>query len=589
MQRSPQRERELAPTGLPSIALAPWGSHCCLFYCSRNDLLDAAIAFFAAGLDNGERCIWITSDAAGAGTALRSAISGLSSYEQRGQMQVLEHGDWYTSGAAFDGAGVIEAWLDLERRALAAGYTGLRVSGDMYWLNHDTWPSFAEYEAALHSAFDGRRIIALCSYCLERCFVEDVLGVARTHDFVLLRQRGKWGSLHDPNMLTDAQRLLALEGVTAALAKPATRDEVVRAMAGICRSIGAGRIVIAAAGSTVDVGPAGANTAGHSLSRAVLPGREPDAGQSDQWLTDRNEIERRYSDVAAGAAALAAVSLTIRQKHLGTMFIAFDAPTAFDDEHRAFLKDIALRTALALERAELLEEAERKRRSKVQLTAMLSHELRNPLASIQAVAEVLKVVDEPDQRKDWQAALDRQVTHMAHLLDDMLDISRMTHGKIAIARERVDVLRVLRDALEDKRPEIGRRGLALHVDLDVGASELFSEGDRIRLTQVFHNLLSNALKFTDAPGDVVVTCRRVDGRLAVTFRDSGSGIEAQLLPHVFEPFTQGTQATSRSTGGLGLGLALVKELVELHGGTVSAASPGPNQGSTFTVVLPVVE
>ncbi len=236
---------------------------------------------------------------------------------------------------------------------------------------------------------------------------------------------------------------------------------------------------------------------------------------------------------------------------------------------------------------EALREADRR---KDEFLAMLAHELRNPLAPIRNAAQVFKLAGPP--RPELQRAediIERQVAHLARLVDDLLDVSRISRGKILLRKERLDLAPLVRTAAEDFRPML--EGAGLRLEVDVADRPLWTVGDPTRLAQVVGNLLHNASKFTDAGGVVAVRLAAdADGRQAVlTVRDTGIGMEADILSHLFEAFSQADRSLDRSRGGLGLGLALVKGLVDLHGGAVRAASPGLGGGAEFTVVLPLGE
>jgi CheY-like chemotaxis protein len=216
---------------------------------------------------------------------------------------------------------------------------------------------------------------------------------------------------------------------------------------------------------------------------------------------------------------------------------------------------------------------------------MLAHELRNPLAPISAAAQLLNM-GEPDAARvaRTSAIITRQVTHMTGLIDDLLDVSRVTRGLVVLAREEVDLRSVIADAIEQVRPLIEARRHQLVQNLS--AEPVYVEGDTKRLVQVLANLLNNAAKYTPEGGKLVVWLGATFDQVLVSVSDSGIGISAELLPTVFDLFSQAERTPDRSQGGLGLGLALVKSLVELHGGMVTAASPGRNMGSEFTVRLP---
>jgi len=233
------------------------------------------------------------------------------------------------------------------------------------------------------------------------------------------------------------------------------------------------------------------------------------------------------------------------------------------------------------------ERLEREHQRKDEFLAMLAHELRNPLAPISSAAQLLRVLFADVPRiKDVSGVISRQVAHMTHLVDDLLDVSRVTRGLVTINQSTVELGAVLREAAEQIKPVIDARKHSL--TLEIAPEALPVCGDRTRLVQVAANLLNNAAKYTPDGGALHVSLARQDGMAVLQVRDNGIGIGADLLPVVFDLFTQAERTPDRAQGGLGLGLALVKKLVELHGGAVEAHSAGQGQGSTFTVRLPLL-
>jgi len=220
--------------------------------------------------------------------------------------------------------------------------------------------------------------------------------------------------------------------------------------------------------------------------------------------------------------------------------------------------------------------------------AMLAHELRNPLNPIRSSVHVMRQVGVRDVTLDRaRDIIDRQVSHMSRLIDDLLDVSRISRGKILLRRERVDLNALVRATFEDHRAEI--EGSAQTAILDLPQEELWVSGDSTRLAQIVGNLLQNANKFTDAGGTILIRarCDPEAGQVVLTVRDSGIGLEPQMLERVFETFTQADRSIEHRAGGLGLGLALVKGLVALHGGSVHAQSEGLGRGSEFSIRLPL--
>jgi two-component system, sensor histidine kinase len=224
-------------------------------------------------------------------------------------------------------------------------------------------------------------------------------------------------------------------------------------------------------------------------------------------------------------------------------------------------------------------------RHKDDFLAIVSHELRGPLAAIKNALAILgNRAVESVTRERARALIERQVCSMTRLVDDLLDVSRTAHGRLTLERTRVDLRAVIRDALETLEPQITHKKQRLTVS--VPDSPVWTQGDPDRLEQVFVNLIANASRYTDAEGELSVWMHTRADRAVVRVRDSGIGIAPEVLPHVFDLFKQGNSADPRSAQGLGVGLAVVRNLVELHGGRVTAGSAGLGHGSEFAVLLP---
>ena len=248
--------------------------------------------------------------------------------------------------------------------------------------------------------------------------------------------------------------------------------------------------------------------------------------------------------------------------------------------------DVTARKRAEAALREAKDDAESANRLKDQFLATLSHELRTPLNAILGYARLLQTdAIAPEKRQQAFEIIARNAIVQNQLIEDLLDISRITRGQVRLEPTPVPLAAVLREAVEVVRPSADARRISLDVDLDPSAGPV--NADAARLQQVFWNLLTNAVKFTDPGGRVVATLRRVDDVIEVSVMDSGIGISSDFLPFVFEPFRQADARPARVHGGLGLGLAISRELVELHGGTIAAASDGPGTGATFTVRLPV--
>jgi signal transduction histidine kinase len=242
------------------------------------------------------------------------------------------------------------------------------------------------------------------------------------------------------------------------------------------------------------------------------------------------------------------------------------------DELRRMLRKLEAQNAA-------LREADRRKDA---FFAELGHELRNPLGSIRLAVEMLRIND-ASERASAIEIIARQTLQLTRLIDDLLDLARIKHGKILLRKQLVDLANVLDLAVETVRPVIVEKRHALSIDYPHG--ELLLEGDAARLEQIVVNLLANAANYTPPGGRLSLSTKRSGDELLIAICDNGTGISAENLNHIFEPFAQGDHVTGDTQGGLGLGLALVKKLAELHGGSVSATSNGAGLGAEFTVRL----
>ena len=289
---------------------------------------------------------------------------------------------------------------------------------------------------------------------------------------------------------------------------------------------------------------------------------------------------------AIGTRSAVVVPLVARGQTLGVLSMGSAMPGRYGPADLELAQEVARRAASAVDKARLYREVQRADQRKSEFIAVLSHELRNPLAPIRMGLQVLRrsLPNEPIAARAWEI-MERQTEHLTHLVDDLLDVTRISRGKIELQRARVDLGEVVRSTCDDYHSLFERGPLKLALELPPGP--IWVDADATRLSQVVGNLLHNAAKFTSAGGSVVVGVAAGGGRAEISVRDTGVGMEPGDLDRMFEPFAQAEQGLARTQGGLGLGLALAKGLVELHGGSIHARSEGPGRGSEFVVSLPL--
>jgi PAS domain S-box-containing protein len=285
-----------------------------------------------------------------------------------------------------------------------------------------------------------------------------------------------------------------------------------------------------------------------------------------------------------GLKSYMCVPLSVREATIGVIaFVSAESGRKYTIADLNLAEDLGRRAAIASENARLYATLREEGRKKDEFLAMLAHELRNPLAPIRSGLDVLALLGTDGEILD---AMQRQVEHMVRLVDDLLDVSRIMRGRIELRREHVELQSVITRAVETVQTMVSDRKQQLSVTLP--SETIYVDADPVRISQVIGNLLNNASKYTEAEGRIDLTASVEGDEVLVSVRDTGAGIRPELLPNVFDLFTQDQQTIDRSQGGLGIGLTVVKSLMEMHGGSVTAFSSGAGKGSEFTLRLPVL-
>jgi signal transduction histidine kinase/DNA-binding response OmpR family regulator len=399
----------------------------------------------------------------------------------------------------------------------------------------------------------------------------------RRSEFIALASRELGASLDiEPTMCRLLEMLVPALGDYALLAVQAGDDEIVL-----------GRTLTTTFHSSLDRLP-------QCLQRAI------DEAARDGWQVDVRVRSPLPPDWPVELRTARVMPLRAGTRHIGVLVVAVVAP-ALNPPEDGTLNEIVSRAAIAFDNAALYnslkremarsKEAEEKlqeaSRRKDEFLAMLSHELRNPLAPILSAAEVMRKVAPADPAISWaRSVVERQVTHLAQLVDDLLDVSRITQGKITLNKEPVELGKVIVHSIETAAALVETKRHQLSIE--VPDTPIWVSGDFARLSQIFGNVLNNAAKYTADGGRLRIGATAERGQVTVSVRDNGIGIEPQFLPHVFEVFTQGDRSLDRSQGGLGVGLAVVRQLVELHQGRVEVHSPGSGKGTEVRIVLPCI-
>jgi signal transduction histidine kinase len=294
--------------------------------------------------------------------------------------------------------------------------------------------------------------------------------------------------------------------------------------------------------------------------------------------------ERRFQLWQKDGVTVAICPMTGGERVRGALLL--EGRTADMDAPRlALAKEVASRASIAMENARLYSAVQEADRRKNEFLAMLAHELRNPLAPIRNAVHIMQGANVAAPTLNWaRDVISRQADHMSRLIDDLLDVSRIVQGKVVVKPEKLDLSSVVERSAESSLPKIEARSQKLKVELP--GQSVAIDGDAVRLAQVLSNLINNASKFSPADSTIVLKAAYDNRKVTISVKDEGSGIDPAFLPHIFDLFAQADQSLDRSQGGLGIGLTLVKHLVELHGGTVEAHSEGVGRGTEMRVILP---
>jgi signal transduction histidine kinase/CheY-like chemotaxis protein len=299
-------------------------------------------------------------------------------------------------------------------------------------------------------------------------------------------------------------------------------------------------------------------------------------------------LQPAWPELPADHDEMALCPLVAGEQMLGAL-ILFGKAGGFAQADAALLSEVVGRASIAMENARLYTLVQEADRRKNEFLAMLAHELRNPLAPIRNAVHIINGTQVADPTVVWaRDVIGRQVDHMSRMVDDLLDVSRIVRGKVAVHMEPLLLSTLCERAVEASGPLLVARQQELTVDIP--AEAVIMRGDLVRLSQVLSNLLNNASKFTDPQGKISLSASLQGEGVSITVADSGQGIEAEFLPHIFDLFAQGDQALDRAQGGLGIGLTLVKHLVELHKGTVEAlAKAGAREARYLFISRPVFQ
>lgn len=681
---------ELVKTGIDVIGDVPWSTHFCQFYQTKQDLLDILVPYFKAGLENNEFCMWVTAEPLvehEAHQAMAKAMPDFAQYVERGQIEILPHDRWYLKDGVFDLQRVLDGWVDKLNQALARGYAGMRVTGNTAWLERNGWKDFTEYEAEINNVIGKYKMMALCTYWLDKCSASEVIDVVHNHQFALLKKRGRWEIIESAIYKQTREALQESEGelstilssvpilmlvvdsdrrvlqANAAAAKFAGRraEEMVELRGGealrclhslddprgcgfgpscqICKT----RLTVL---DTFEKGDSHYQVEWHLpfshrgkqeevtflLSTVLLPTSEKQVLMCIEDITELKDAEEtlrleRDNLFAILEAMKDGVFIVNRQytveylnSELENDFGPLEGRKCYQYFHNreepcpwckneeviagktvrwecsfpnnqktydlvATLINNLDGSVSTLEIFHDITERKRVEQLKDEFIGLVSHEMRSPLTVITGALNTVLTEGPNLSRKEERQLLEDaawEAGTLAHILGNLLELSRVQADRLFLSFEPVDVKVVIRNAVRSikRQSSIHRFVLGLPKELPP------VRADVMRLERILHNLLENAVKYSPDGGYIRVSAKMDSEHLVIGVSDHGIGISPQDQAKLFAPFQRLGNSRVEGVKGTGLGLLVCRRLVEAHGGRIWVESE-LGKGSTFFFTLPL--
>jgi PAS domain S-box-containing protein len=603
---------EMRKTGVDVVGDMPWGTHFCLFYETRADLLETLVSYCKAGLESQEFCLWVVAEpltGEDARHALKRVVPDIDQYLADHSIEIVAARDWYLQDGTFDLKRVISGWNEKLTSASGRGYAGVRVTGDTAWLEKKDWKDFCEYEDSLNQAIAGQRLAVLCTYPLVACGAAEILDVVRTHQFAVTKRRGSWDVIEtaghkqakaEIKRLNEEleQRVLERTSQLTALNRELTSEVLQRQRAE--EALQRSEAYLAEA---------------QRISHTGSFGWDVSSGQ----IFWSEETFRIFEYDPANKPTVEVILLRTHPEDRVFVRETLDRIArdrkAFDFEHRLLLPDGSVKYVQdaghasvnhesgnfefvgaitdITERRRAEEERERLRQVQAdlahvtrmttmgELTASLTHEIKQPISAAVTDAKTClrwlgrDVPDVPEARE----AASRLVKDVTRAADIIGGIS-LLFKKGVLQRELVDVNELIREMIILLRSEANRYSIAIRTELAEDLPKVMA--DRVQLQQVFMNLMLNgidAMKETTDGVELTIKSEAGDGQLLISVSDTGVGLPPEQADLIFRAFF------TTKDNGTGMGLPISRSIIESHGGRLWAAATS-GRGATFQFTLP---
>ncbi len=542
-------------TGIDIIGNVPWGTHFCQFYQTKKDLIDILVPYFKAGLESNEFCMWVTAEPLGveeAKVALRKVVRNLDDYIAKGQIELLDASQWYTRSGKFIADEVLQGWVKKENQALERGFGGLRLTGNTFWLEKKDWKEFTDYEATIDRTIGKYRMIALCTYSLDRCKTSEMLDVISNHQFALIKREGKWEIIESAERKRMGESLRLQNEITANMAE------------GVCL-FGVDDGIIRYANPKLE--------AMFGYKHGEMFGRHASIINA---LTEKN-AEEKAKEIMGILDRDGVWNGEINSvKKDGTPFWCYANVSVFN-HHEYGRVLVSVHTDIT--------ERKKLEQLKDDFIGLVSHELRSPLTVITgavntALTEAERLSPEETRQLLKDAAL--EADSLSHLLGNLMELSRLQADRLLLFSEPISIEKVIQGTIE----EIKRKSSAHQFVVDVPRELPPVYADELRVERILYNLLENAVKYSSQGGEIRVFIKLAEEHLVIGISDHGIGMSPSDLAKLFKPFQRLEDSRLDRVHGSGLGLSVCRRLVEAHGGQIWVESES-GKGSTFFFTLPL--
>jgi len=587
--------------GIDIINDVPWGAHFCLFYKTKEDLIDSLVPYFKAGLEDNEFCMWVTSETVSeeeATDAMRKAVPDFDRYLKKGQMEIIAHTEWYLKEGILNLQRVLDGWADKLNQALSKGFDGMRITGGTAWLEKKDWKNFANYEKKVNETISKCRMLAICTYSLDKCGASEIVDVVSNHQVVLIRREGRWELIESYERKQAEEKIVYEQGLMQTLLnnipdyiyfKDINR-RFVYASNYFCKLFNLDLKNILGK-KDEDLFPKEIAEETSKEDQQVIETGTPlinkleggEIGGKENWVLTTKLPWRDKEDNIVG---LFGFSKDVTElKEMEEDKIKAHVIMMAEERKRAMAEEMAQRLKKEVE--EKTKEIKEAYQLQERFMVDASHELRTPLAVLQTNLDLLNSLRDTGSvlfHKDFENFIESsksQITQLTHIIEELSLLSR--GKKPEEFRKKVMLASVVQETAEGLRTlaeakSIDYRIKILNPDLEI-------MGEEAMLRKLVSNLITNAIKYGREKGRVEITLREQADTAELQVSDNGIGIPKKDLPHIFERFYRINGGRTKGKGGIGLGLAICKWIVELHSGEIAVESEF-GKGSTFRVSLP---